>query len=82
MFDPRSVQTKVYKTGSDSSTAKRSATSVSARVLRDDHYKGLARVTVGIARLTAQWPCKSAEYRSKFVKICSSSKIKVTSPND
>ena len=44
-----------------------------SRVLGDDHYKGLARVKVGIARLTAQWPCSSAEYRSKFVKICSSS---------
>ena len=30
-----------------------------SRVLGDDHYKGLARITVGVAckrALTAQWP--------------------------
>ena len=38
-----------------------------SRVLRGDHYKGLARVTVGVARwrnLTAQWSC--AKHRSKW----------------
>ena len=39
------------KTGSDSSTAKRSTIGVSvSRVLEDDHYKRMPRVTVGVAR--------------------------------
>ena len=47
-FDSRSIQTQVVKTGSDSSTAKRSATDVSVRVLEDDLYKRMSRVTVGV----------------------------------
>ena len=38
------------KTGRDSSTAKSSAIGVMSRVLGDDHYKRMARVTVGVAR--------------------------------
>ena len=38
------------KTGSDSSTVKRSAIGVMSRVLGDDHYKWMPRVTVGVAR--------------------------------
>ena len=44
------VGTEVFKTVSDSSTAKRSRTGVSSRVLSGDHYKGLARITVGVER--------------------------------
>ena len=44
MFESQPRQTKVLKTGSDSSTAKRSAIGVS------DHYKQMSRVTVGVAR--------------------------------
>ena len=44
-------------TGSDSSIDKRSAIHTVSHVLEDDHYKRMARVTVGVARqrtLTAQ----------------------------
>ena len=41
-------QTYVVETGSDSSTAKRSASGVND--FGDDHYKGLTSVTVGVAR--------------------------------
>ena len=37
-----------WKTGSGSSIAKRSATDVSVKVLVDDHYKRIPRVTVGV----------------------------------
>ena len=40
----------VVKTKSDSSTVKRSAIDVGSRVLGDDHYKRMPRVTVGVAR--------------------------------
>ena len=46
--DPRSRQTYVVKTGSDSYTAKRSGTGVS--VTGDDYYKWYARVAVGVTR--------------------------------
>ena len=49
-FDRRSGQTKVIKSVGDGSTAQRSAIGVSVTVPRDDHYKGLARVTVDVAR--------------------------------
>ena len=50
---------KSLKTGSDSSTVKRSAIDMSVRVLGDDHYKRMPRVTIGVVRsrtLTVQWP--------------------------
>ena len=47
-FDPRSGQSSVVKTGSDSSTAKCLATGVI--VLGYDYFKGMARVTVCVAR--------------------------------
>ena len=40
----------VVKTGSDSSTVKRSAISVSVTVLGDDHSKRMPRVKVVVAR--------------------------------
>ena len=50
MFESQPQQTEVVKTGSDSSTAKRSATGVVSRALGDDHNKRMSRVTVGVAR--------------------------------
>ena len=50
VFESQSRQTYVVKTGSDSSTAKRSA--IESRVLGDDLYKRMPRVTVSVAR---QW---------------------------
>ena len=59
-FESQTRQTEVIKTGSDSSTAKLSALGVwVSRVLENNHYKRMPRVTVGVARsltLTAQWP--------------------------
>ena len=46
-FETLSLQTLVAKTGSDSSIAKCSALGV--RVMGDDHYKRMPRVTVGVA---------------------------------
>ena len=46
VFEFQPQETQVVKAGSDSSTAKRSAIGV----LGDDHYKGMPRVTVGVAR--------------------------------
>ena len=43
-------QTKVVKKGSDSFTAKRLALGAVPRVLGDDHYKRMPRVTVVVAR--------------------------------
>ena len=43
----------VVKTGSDSSTAKRSAIDVSVT----GPYKLLSRVTVRLKTIAAQWPC-------------------------
>ena len=43
---PRQIQVVKTGTGSDSSAAKRSA----LRVLGDDHYKRMTRVTAGVAR--------------------------------
>ena len=50
VFDSLPRQTLDVKTGSDSSTAMRSAIGVSITVLEDDFYKGMPRVTVGMAR--------------------------------
>ena len=55
-----------WKTGSDSSTAKRSATDVSVKVLVDDHYKRYARVAVGVARCLM---AMIAEHRSKIAAL-------------
>ena len=58
-FETRSGQTKVVKTGNDSTTAKRSATDVNVMVLWDHHYKWMHYATVNVARsktVTAQWP--------------------------
>ena len=44
-----SRQTEVVKTGCDRSTDKCSATGINVTGLCDDHYKGLAHVTVGVA---------------------------------
>ena len=49
MFESQPRQTLVVKTGSDSSTVKRSAIGVSIMVLGDDHHKRMPRVTVGVA---------------------------------
>ena len=49
-FDSRAEKTEIFKTGSDSSIAERPAIGVMSRVLRDDHYEGLARVTACVAR--------------------------------
>ena len=49
LFESQLRQTKVVKIGSDSSTAKRSTLGVS-RVLGDDHYKQMPRVTVDVGR--------------------------------
>ena len=55
LFESQPRQTYVINTGNDSSTAKPSSTSVSVIALGDDNYKRIPRVTVGGARLTAQW---------------------------
>ena len=47
-FKNLDVRIPAVKTGSDSSTAKRSVRV--SRVLGDDHYKRMPRVTVGVAR--------------------------------
>lgn len=55
----RSRKTHVVKIGSDSPTAKRSATDVIVTSLGYVHYKRLVRVIEGMARirtLAAQWP--------------------------
>ena len=61
LFDPRSLQTYVFETSSDRSTAKRSATRAMLLVHRDDHYKGMPQVKVCMACSMAM----SAKYRSK-----------------
>ena len=48
--ESQSRQTLVVKTGSDSSTAKHSATDVTVAVLGDDHYNRMTRVTVSVTR--------------------------------
>ena len=51
VFESQPRQTLVVKIGSDSSTVKRSALGLClSRVLGDDHYKRMSRVTVGVAR--------------------------------
>ena len=50
VFESQPGKTEVFKTGSVSSTAKRSAIGVSVTGLGDDHYKRMPRVTVGVAR--------------------------------
>ena len=50
VFESEPEQTEVFQTGSESSTAKRSALGVSIKVLGEDHYKRMSRVTVGVAR--------------------------------
>ena len=50
VFDSQSRQTYVVKTSIDSSTVNLSAAVVNARILGDDHYKRMPRVTVGVAR--------------------------------
>ena len=47
LFESQPRQTLVVKTGSDSSTAKRSAMVWVSLVLQDDNYKQMPRVTVG-----------------------------------
>ena len=49
---PRSGQTEVFKTDSNTSIVKCLATGVSVEAWDhgDDHYQGLVRVTVGMAR--------------------------------
>ena len=51
VFESQQRQTYVVIKSSDSSTAKRSATSVSVMLFVDDHYKHMSSVTVGVARL-------------------------------
>ena len=46
VFESQSRQNQIVKTGSESSTAKVGL----SRVLGDDHYKEMFRVTVGVAR--------------------------------
>ena len=48
-FESQPQQTQVVKEGSDSSTAKRSATGVSILVIEDDNFKRMLGVTVGVA---------------------------------
>ena len=49
VFESQPRQALVVKTGSDSSTSKRSALNVSVTGHGDDQYKGMPRVTVGVA---------------------------------
>ena len=61
------------KTDIDSPNAKRSAIVYVSRVLKDDHYKRMSRVTVG-RTLTAQWlqvPSIGKNLRPLTVKVTS-----------
>ena len=53
MFESQPRHTEVVKTGSYSSTAKRSAIGVSVTGPRSDHYKRMPRVKVGEYKLSS-----------------------------
>ena len=73
VFETQPQQTLVVKTGmSESFTAKRSALSVSPRVLGDDHYSPMSRVTVGVRGTLKNPHCPmalSVKHMSKFAAL-------------
>ena len=50
VFKSQLQQTLVVKTGCDNSAAKRLEIGVGSRVLENDYYKRMGRVTAGVAR--------------------------------
>ena len=80
-------QIKVVKTGSDSSTDKRSAIVVSVTGPQNDHYKRMSRVTVSVAAkessLLNVHQCRAQSftiYRDVFI-LMNNSRVRRQTPN-